>query len=107
MNVPHLHSHRVIANCACLLSRVGAGTGIFTRAFLAHEGWASAIKEIKAVEPVEGMRGVFSKTVTDQRVSVANGTFDEMPVEDSWADLIVIAQVSFTVPFSDRPKASI
>jgi len=84
---------------------VGAGTGIFTRAFLAHDEWASAIKEVKAVEPSEGMRGVFTKTVTDQRVSVSNGTFEEIPVEDSWADLIVIAQAFHWCPNYDRASA--
>lgn len=73
--------------------RIGAGTGIFTRALLAHPDWADAIKELRAVEPSAGMRDVFSKTVTDPRVSVREGTFDTTGVEDGWADLIIIAQV--------------
>ena len=50
--------------------RIGAGTGIFTRALLANPDWSSAIKELRAVEPSAGMRSVFSKAVTDPRVSV-------------------------------------
>lgn len=75
--------------------RIGAGTGIFTRAFLAHPEWADAIKELKAVEPSEGMRDVFSKTVSDEkgRVSIIEGTFQESHIEDGWADLVVVAQV--------------
>ena len=72
--------------------RIGAGTGIFTRALLANPDWSSAIKELRAVEPSAGMRSVFSKAVTDPRVSVREGTFDTTGIEDGWADLIVIAQ---------------
>ena len=36
---------------------------------------------------------MFSKTVTDPRVSVREGTFDTTGIEDGWADLVVIAQV--------------
>ena len=43
------------------------------------------------------MRGVFVSKVTDARISCAHGTFDETGVEDGWADLIVIAQVSGSV----------
>ncbi|CDO69549.1 hypothetical protein BN946_scf184785.g54 [Trametes cinnabarina] len=70
----------------------GAGTGIFTRALLAHPEWTDAIKELRAIEPSEGMREVFSKTVTDPRVSVREGTFTASNIEDGWADLVVIAQ---------------
>jgi hypothetical protein len=52
-----------------------------------------AIKELKAVEPSEGMRGKFSESVLDQRVSVSEGTFDKTGAEDGWADLVVVAQV--------------
>ena len=73
--------------------RIGAGTGIFTRALLAHPDWAGAIAELRAVEPSAGMREVFSKSVTDPRVSVREGTFDTTGIEDGWADVVVIAQV--------------
>lgn len=39
------------------------------------------------------MREQFTKTVHDERVTVSEGTFDTTPVEDGWADLVVIAQV--------------
>jgi len=79
---------------------IGAGTGIFTRAFIAHPEWASAFKELKAIEPSEGMREVFSKTVSDEqgRVSIAEGTFQETHIEDGWADLVVVAQAFHWCP---------
>jgi len=75
--------------------RVGSGTGIFTRALLAHPEWSSSVGQLKAIEPSEGMRDVFSKTVQDARITVAKGSFDNTGVEDGWADLVVIAQVRF------------
>lgn len=80
--------------------RIGSGTGIFTRALLAHPDWSgSTIGQLRAVEPSEGMREQFSKTVTDARVTVAEGTFDRTGVEDGWADLVVVAQVrNISVP---------
>ena len=39
------------------------------------------------------MRDVFSKTISDDRVSVAEGTFQQTNIEDGWADLLVVAQV--------------
>jgi len=72
---------------------LGAGTGIFTRALLAHpEFKGDAVKELKAVEPSSGMRDTFSKNVHDNRVSIIDGTFDNTHVEDHWADAIVVAQ---------------
>ncbi|KAG6898378.1 hypothetical protein C0992_009053 [Termitomyces sp. T32_za158] len=79
---------------------IGAGTGIFTRALLAHSRWASDIKQIKAVEPSAGMREVFKKTVIDGRVTIQDGTFDDTGVEDHWADLVIIAQVCAVVEIS-------
>jgi len=71
---------------------IGSGTGIFTRALLAHPDWSSSVKIWKAIEPSEGMRDVFSRTVKDDRVTVSEGTFDNTGVESGWADLVVIAQ---------------
>lgn len=78
-------------------SRIGSGTGIFTRALLAHPDWSHALNQLKAFEPSEGMRQVFSETVHDNRVTVSEGTFDATNVEDGWADLVVVAQVSSMV----------
>jgi len=75
------------------LCRLGAGTGIFTRALLAHDQWSSSINQIKAIEPSAGMRDVFTRTVQDLRVTVSDGTFENTGVEEGWADLLVIAQV--------------
>ncbi|KAI0690572.1 S-adenosyl-L-methionine-dependent methyltransferase [Cytidiella melzeri] len=77
---------------------LGAGTGIFTRALLASPNWSDAIKELRAIEPSAGMRDQFSKTVSDARVSIAEGTFDTTGVEDGWADLVVIAQAFHWCP---------
>ncbi|KAJ7774559.1 S-adenosyl-L-methionine-dependent methyltransferase [Mycena maculata] len=83
---------------------IGAGSGIFTRAFLAHPEWAPAIKELRAFEPSEGMRDVFSKAVSDERVSIAEGTFQQTTTEDGWADLVVVAQAFHWCP--DYARAS-
>ncbi|TBU65751.1 S-adenosyl-L-methionine-dependent methyltransferase [Dichomitus squalens] len=84
---------------------LGAGTGIFTRALLAHPDWTHAVNELRAVEPSAGMREQFTKTVTDPRVSIREGTFDETGIEDGWADLIVIAQAYHWCP--DYNKAAV
>lgn len=78
-----------------ITSRTGAGTGIFTRALL-NQKWSSEIKHIKAVEPSQGMREVFAKTVSSDHVSISlgEGTFDTTGVEDQWGDIVVIAQVA-------------
>ena len=75
--------------------RIGAGTGIFTRALLRQE-WSSDIKNIRAIEPSPGMRDVFSKTVSSDcvAISINEGTFDTTGIEDQWGDVIVIAQVA-------------
>ncbi|PFH54313.1 hypothetical protein AMATHDRAFT_72820 [Amanita thiersii Skay4041] len=84
---------------------IGAGTGIFTRALLAHPEWSNVINKIEAVEPSEGMREVFRKTVTDKRVSMGSGTFDCTNVDDGWADVIVIAQAFHWCPDYDKASA--
>lgn len=66
---------------------IGAGTGIFTRALLAHSEWAASIGTLRAIEPSEGMRDVWTDTVDDNRCSIVKGTFDNTGVEDGWADL--------------------
>ncbi|OAX36686.1 S-adenosyl-L-methionine-dependent methyltransferase [Rhizopogon vinicolor AM-OR11-026] len=71
---------------------IGAGTGISTRALLAHPEWATSIGALRAVEPSDGMRDFWTKTVIDSRCTIVKGTFDDTGVEDRWADLIVIVQ---------------
>jgi hypothetical protein len=75
------------------IPRLGSGTGIFTRALLGDSLFGPAVRELRAVEPSEGMRGTFSTKVQDPRVSTYEGTFDCTGVEAGWADLVVIAQV--------------
>ena len=43
------------------------------------------------------MRKTFEKNIQDPRIITTNGTFDVTGVEDSWADVIIIAQVSIRV----------
>lgn len=87
------------------IAEIGAGTGIFTRAFLSHPEWASDVKEFRAVEPSAGMRDQFSSKLSDPRVSIAEGTFDDTHIPDGWADLIVVAQAFHWCP--DYEKAVI
>ncbi|THH05765.1 hypothetical protein EW145_g4555 [Phellinidium pouzarii] len=71
--------------------RIGCGSGIFTRGILAHPEWSTSIAELKCVDPNDGMRAVFARTIKDPRVSLSDGTFDNTGVPDDWADLIVSA----------------
>jgi hypothetical protein len=73
--------------------RIGAGTGIFTRALLAHDEWSSNIGLVNAVEPSPGMRDTFTKLVQDPRVSLSAGTFEQVSTDNGWADAVIIAQV--------------
>ena len=75
------------------MTRIGAGTGIFTRALLADPKWNAIIEDLRAVEPSQGMRDVFARIVKDDRIVVSEGAFDATGVKDNWADLVVIAQV--------------
>lgn len=38
------------------------------------------------------MRDVFAETIKDERVTIADGSFDNTHVDNGWADLVVIAQ---------------
>ncbi|KAL4067979.1 hypothetical protein J3A83DRAFT_4097238 [Scleroderma citrinum] len=61
--------------------RFGAGTGLFTRALLAHPDWASSIARLRAVEPSEGMRNNI-----EEKMTIEDGTFERTVVPDGWAD---------------------
>ncbi|KAF7304999.1 S-adenosyl-L-methionine-dependent methyltransferase [Mycena kentingensis (nom. inval.)] len=80
---------------------IGSGTGLFTSAFIAHPEWKGAFKELRAVEPSPGMREVFSKKIGDERVSVAEGHFQDTSIPDAWADVVVIAQAFHWCPDYD------
>ena len=100
------HIRDAIANPPPLdVVEIGAGTGIFTRALLAHPSFSSSIKTLKAVEPSSGMRVVFASTVQDSRVTVAEGTFDTTGVPDASADAIIIAQAFHWCPDYDKAAA--
>ncbi|KAJ6466927.1 S-adenosyl-L-methionine-dependent methyltransferase [Mycena sanguinolenta] len=73
------------------ICRIGAGTGLFARALLAHEEWKS-VRNFRAVDPSEGMRETFAKYTKDDRVVLSEGTFAETSVDNGWADRVVIAQ---------------
>lgn len=79
--------------------RIACGTGIFTRALLADPSWNARIKEIRAVEPSQGMRDVFSRSLKDQRIILTDGVFQSTGVEDGWADFVIVAQV-WVLPYT-------
>ncbi|KIJ68917.1 hypothetical protein HYDPIDRAFT_164645 [Hydnomerulius pinastri MD-312] len=84
---------------------IGAGTGLFTRAFLADVDGETKIASWKAIEPSAGMREVFGQKNTYDFVTIADGTFDTIPsIKDGWADLVIIAQAFHWCP--DYGKAS-
>jgi len=80
---------------------IGSGTGIFTRALLAHPEWSTSVGQLTAFEPSAGMRGVFTKSVADERVTAKEGSFDHTSVEDNHADLVVVAQAFHWCPDYD------
>lgn len=59
---------------------------------LAHPEW-TAVRNLRAIDPSEGMRETFAKYTIDDRVVISEGTFDNTGVESGWADLVVIAHV--------------
>jgi hypothetical protein len=74
--------------------RIGAGTGIFTRALLSHPVWDTAVAKLEAVDPSLGMREMFTKSLGgDARVSCKEGTFAETGLPTGWADVVFVAQV--------------
>ncbi|KAI0006161.1 S-adenosyl-L-methionine-dependent methyltransferase [Russula compacta] len=84
---------------------IGSGTGIFTRALLAHPDWASAVGKITAVEPSEGMRTIFDISVRDERVSCQHGSFGNTGIPGYSADLVVVAQAFHWCPDYDAAAA--
>ena len=66
---------------------VGAGTGRLTLELLRRAG------ELIAVEPASGLREILERrlraTPTRCEARVVDGFFDELPIADDWADLVV------------------
>ena len=63
---------------------LAAGTGKLTRALL-HTG-----ARVTAVEPLDGMRQVLARELPE--VNVMAGTAEEIPLEDSSADVVLVGQ---------------
>ncbi|KAL0489188.1 methyltransferase [Acrasis kona] len=83
----------------CKVVELGAGTGIFTRCLI-NADRGDQIESILSVEPSEGMREGFKKSVLDPQkfntkgktVDIAHGLFTEIPVSDESVDVVAIAQ---------------
>ena len=73
---------------------LGAGTGIFTRLIADHVG------EVVAVEPSASMRASLAEA--SPGVTVLEGRDDAIPLEDGWADAVVVAQAFH---WFDAPRA--
>ncbi|KAG8935694.1 hypothetical protein FRC02_006970 [Tulasnella sp. 418] len=86
---------------------LGSGTGIFTRALLAHPSLGPVVHELRAIEPSAGMRAQFSAKVEDERVSCSEGTFERTGAPDEWADLVIVAQAWHWCPDFDKALAEI
>lgn len=90
---PHSLQHlleqcRVAGKQGARVVDLAAGTGKFTEALAARpEGF-----EILAVEPHAEMREVLEGKGL-RGVKVLDGTAEELPVEDGWADAVFVAQV--------------
>jgi ubiquinone/menaquinone biosynthesis C-methylase UbiE len=83
-----LEQCRVAGKKGARIVDLGAGTGIFTEALAAREEGF----EIVAVEPHADMRAVLEKRKLPG-VKVVDGTAEDVPVEDGWADAVFVAQV--------------
>ena len=93
----HTLKHAFLSDSA--QSRIGSGTGLFTRALLNHPDWQTSLAALHAIEPNEGMRNVFHGTISDPRVTLTDGVFERTGVEDMWADMIVMAAVSMHIVY--------
>jgi len=83
-----LEQCRVAGKKGARIVDLGAGTGIFTEALAAREEEF----EIVAVEPHADMRAVLGKRNL-AGVKVVDGTAEDVPVGDGWADAVFVAQV--------------
>lgn len=79
---------RVAGKRGARIIDLAAGTGIFTAALAAREEEF----EIVAVEPHAEMRRVLSERGL-RGVRVVEGTAEDVPVGDGWADAVFVAQV--------------
>lgn len=88
-SVQHLLEQcRVAGKRGARIIDLAAGTGKFTEALAAREEGF----EIIAVEPHADMRKVLKERGL-KGVTVLDGTAEEVPVENGWADAVFVAQV--------------
>ncbi|KAG8754395.1 hypothetical protein FRC12_011200 [Ceratobasidium sp. 428] len=87
------------------IAELGSGTGLFTRALLAHSVFGPAVGELRAIEPSEGMRQALEERTKDSRAKSLAGDFLNSGVEDGWADLVVVAQAFHWCPDYDKAMA--
>lgn len=75
---------------------VGAGTGRLTLDLVGRA------RELVAIEPVEPFRQILERKLaqTDHgsRVRVIHGFFDDLPVPDDWADVVVVCSAFTSAP---------
>ena len=94
-SVQHLLEQcRVAGKRGARIIDLAAGTGKFTEALAAREEGF----EIIAVEPHADMRKVLIERGL-KGVTVLDGTAEDVPVENGWADAVLVAQVGIE-PFS-------
>ncbi|EJD53007.1 S-adenosyl-L-methionine-dependent methyltransferase [Auricularia subglabra TFB-10046 SS5] len=86
---------------------LGAGTGLFTRALLAHSAWKDDVKELHAVEPSDDFRGTLVAGTKDPRVIARAGTFEQTGAPDGWADAVIVAQAWHWCPDYNAAMAEI
>jgi SAM-dependent methyltransferase len=90
VSAEHLHP-AVLRWLSCGVDRiveVGAGTGRLTLELLDRS------RELVAVEPAAAMREMLSRKLAranhGRRARVSAGFFDDLPIADDWADLVVV-----------------
>ncbi|KAK4053888.1 hypothetical protein OIO90_003725 [Microbotryomycetes sp. JL221] len=91
---------------------LGSGTGLFSRMLL-RDGRDGRLAKLHCVEPSKGMRQGFQDkldTANDIdrsiKVDVVDGLFDQIPVEDKSADMVVAAQAFHWVGHDGRSAIS-
>jgi len=90
-SVQHLLEQcRIAGKKGARIVDLAAGTGLFTQSLAAREEGF----EIIAVEPHADMREVLAAKKL-KGVTVVDGTAEDLPVENGWADAIFVAQVGF------------
>jgi SAM-dependent methyltransferase len=78
------------------IAEVGAGTGRLTLELLGRA------HEIVAIEPVAPFREILGRKLSDAEhgcaVRLVDGYFDDLPVTDDWADVVVVCSAFTSTP---------